>query len=108
MINTVSDSHAVQLPGGKVTLVDAVEIIQGGIVVAKLDAEFDFTNVDPTFHLYVLNVLMTRCRVCLYLPTFEKMEEEARRSERYAQRQAKYAALPWWKKIFTLRPRYET
>jgi hypothetical protein len=106
MINTVSDSHVVQLPGGKVTLVDVVEIIQGGKVVAKLDAEFDFTNVDPTFHFYVLNVLMTRCRVCLYLPTFEKMEEEARRTERYVQHTAEYAALPWWKKIFISAPRY--
>lgn len=93
-------SHDITIPGGTEVIVkDAVIIVQGGRVVARLDAKYDFTDLDPAFHEIVVNLLLGG-RIRLGLPT-EKM---LRQGERYTERKAEYAALPWWRKLFTKKP----
>lgn len=100
---TIADSSNLTIPGTtKVTIKDALVLLQGGEKVVQLDAEYDLKDVPPAYHEILVNLMMTQ-RVRLLMPTAEALEESDRRVERYRQQKAEYGALPWWKKMFSKR-----
>ena len=99
----IADSSNVTIPGGTiVTIKDALQIVQGGKVVGTLDAQYDFKDLAPEYNQIAIGIINKRTR--LGMQTWEDMEISRRQGERYSERKAEYAALPWWKQLFAKRP----
>lgn len=59
---TVEGSSGIITPGGtEVTLKDALVLTQGGSVVCRVDAKYDFAGIPPEHHMTAVNMLL-RCR----------------------------------------------
>jgi hypothetical protein len=99
------NAHNFTVPGEtKIIIADALVFKQGGKIVVRLNAEYDFTEVPPEFHELALRMLFSQQRIRLIVPTEAAMAEEDRRMARYHQRKIEYEALPWWKKLFKSPP----
>jgi hypothetical protein len=100
----ISTASSVVIPASEdVIIKDFFVYCQGGVPVLNLDATFDFNQINPADHAFVLNMLLQQ-RMRLMGPTEEAMKRDARRSTRYKKRKAEYEALPWYKRVLTQRP----
>jgi hypothetical protein len=88
-----------------VTVKDIIVFECGDEVVGRLDATCDFADLDPSLHQMAMSLLMDK-RVRLQLPTQERLERMDRWDQEYKENEAKYEALPWYKKFFAMRPYY--
>lgn len=97
---TVQGNSGVITPGGtEVTLKDALVLIQGGEIVCRVDAKYDFADIPAEHHMTAVNMLMRR-RFRLAMPSREDHEQWQRALKARELRAKKYDALPWWKKLF--------
>ncbi len=88
-----------------VVLKNALILLEGGTMVGKLDATFNFENLDPRLHQRAIRAFQTHFTgVKIFGLSQGQIEIEQRRSARYWQRRKAYKALPWYKKLFTSRP----
>jgi hypothetical protein len=92
----------ITISSNEVTVKDAVTIFQGGVVVVRLDATYDLEGVPAEYHQSILAII-SRCTQ-LGMPTWESMDLERQRMEKYHQRKDEYDALPWHKRLFAKRP----
>ena len=92
----------VTIHSNQIVIKDAVTIVQGGEVVVRLDATYDFSGVDPRYHESIF-ALILRCNQ-LVMPTWDDLRRQQRRLEKYDARIAEFKALPWHKRIFAKRP----
>ena len=100
----VEGTSGVIVPGGtEVTLKDALVLVQGGEVVCRVDAKYDFSDIPPEHHVTAVNLLL-RSRVSLRMPSREDREQWDREHRAREQRDKAFAALPWWKKLFGKKP----
>jgi len=88
---------------GHVTLQDFFVYRKGGVLALSVGIHFDLAVVDPDSRLWVVEMILTR-RMHLHGMTDEDMERSARQNKRYQERKAEFAALPWYKRMFTRRP----
>ena len=99
---TVNENANVTTGGTEVIIKDALIICQGGEIVGRLDARYDFKDLAPEYHQTALTMISRRTR--LGMATWENLEQGARRLEHYEERLEKYNALTWWKKLTARKP----
>lgn len=86
----------------KVTVPDALVFESGGVVVGRLDAVYDFKDLDPKYHMEAAAIIQKRVR--LIIPTDAAFARMDRRRKRRRQLEGEFNSLPWYKKLFTRRP----
>lgn len=90
MILSTDNSRTITAPGGDVVIKDAVVIKQEGVVVASMDARYDFSQLPVELHVLAARLLMSR-RAVVALPARAPLEGVRHRKPR----------LPWWKRILS-------
>lgn len=96
----VGTGSVIQATSSKVIVKDSLVFVQGGQIVGRLDAEYDFADLHPALHATALGLIMQqRIRLGMIDPRVEEQREA-----RYQQRLAEFNGLPWWKKLFRPKP----
>jgi len=60
----------------KFTILDNIDLVQGGQVVARVPATFDLTGVAPEWHEFIVQLAMGR-RAQVMMPTDEQLRVRA-------------------------------
>ena len=104
MTITIADSSAVTIPGTTVvTVLGAIVLVEGGVEVGRLDAKYDFADLDPKYHHLALSMIHKPMRLMMQTPE-ARAESKATWDEYEAAKEAR-AALPWHKRLFAPHPR---
>jgi len=101
---TIGDTSAVTIQGSTVVTVEgALVLVEGGVEVGRLDAKYDFADLDPKYHHIALQMIYKSNRLMMQTP--EAMAESSRRWDEYSAAKEARAMLPWHKRLFAPHPR---
>jgi hypothetical protein len=101
---TIGDSSQVTIPGTTiVTIEGALVLEEGGVEVGRLDAKYDFADLDPRHHHIALQMISKCHRLMMQTP--EDRAESKRVWDEYETAKEARAALPWHKRLFAPYPR---
>ena len=96
------DSRKIEVKGQTLVVPDALQVLQGGRVVARVVAEYDLSDVAPEYFPFIEPHLLHRQRVLV--PTWSRMRRDDAIFKNYRRRKEEYGALPWLRRLFTRRP----
>jgi hypothetical protein len=87
----------------RVTHHDAVTLVRRDQVVARVDATYDLQGVPDEHFWSTVNLIRSGHRgIRIALMSVE----DRRRGAEYIEAMEQWRAIPWWRRIFTRRPRY--
>jgi hypothetical protein len=101
-INLAVENDCTIQVSSKVTVQDALVLKSGGKVVGRLDAVYDFKDLDSQYHMAAARIIQKR--VCLIIRTEQALARQDKEPEIYRRRKKEFEVLPWWKKLFAKKP----
>jgi len=99
-ISVSGGDNAIVAQDAKFTILDSIEMVQGGQVVARVPATFDLTGVEPKWHEFIMQLVASR-RVQAMMPTDEElMQRSAERTQPVSELSLRERFREWRKGIF--------